>query len=247
MPRLTDIIDFQRGEAVAIVGSGGKTSLMWLLAAAHAQEQNKVLVTTTTKIRRPAADQYQELRSSESLPVLPFGPGIVLAGDEAPGGKGKLGPLKPGVLEAALPYFDYTFLEGDGSRNLPLKGWAGHEPVAPEFITCTIGVVTLWPVGHKVSEEIVHRLPLFCEISGAREGEALSLEHVAAAVAHPRGLMKGSRGRRILYINQVEDWRDKDRALELLSLLPPAFLETLSLVASGSVRRDEGHILWRRP
>ncbi len=243
MPRLTDILQFPQGEVVTIVGSGGKTSLMWLLAAAH--RQAKVFVTTTTKIRRPDAWQYEDFRNNETLPQLPFGQGITLAGDEIAGSEGKLGILLPEVFEAALPYFDYTFIEGDGSRNLPLKGWAKLEPVVPQATTCTIGVVTLWPLGHKINEEIVHRLPLFSEISGAAEGDILTLEHIAAAIAHPLGLFKGSRGRKILYINQVENWLAENQALKLLTALRPAFVQELSLITAGSVRRNEGHILWQ--
>ena len=244
MPRLTDILQFPKGEVVTIVGSGGKTSLMWLLAEAY--RQSKVFVTTTTKIRRPDSGQYEEFRNNKDLLQASFGPGITLAADEIPGTEGKLGILLPEVFEAALPYFDYTFIEGDGSRNLPLKGWAEQEPVVPQATTCTIGVVTLWPLGQKINEAIIHRLPLFCEISGSQPGETLTLEHVAAAIMHPLGLLKAGRGRKILYINQVENSLSQNQARSLLAALRPDFLQELSLVAAGSVQRNEGHILWQK-
>lgn len=244
MTRLTDIFQFSKREVVTIVGSGGKTSLMWLLAEAH--RKSKVFVTTTTKIRRPDPWMYEEFRNNETLLGQPFGQGITLAGDEVSSNERKLGILLSEIFEAALPHFDYTFIEGDGSRNLPLKGWAEQEPVVPQSTTCTIGVVTLWPLGHKINEEIVHRLPLFLEISGASAGEALTLEHIAAAVAHPLGLFKGSRGRKMLYINQVENCLAKDQALSFLAALRPDFLQELSLAAAGSVRLNKGHILWQK-
>lgn len=244
MTRLTDIFQFSKGDVVTIVGSGGKTSLMWLLAETY--KENRVFVTTTTKIRRPASLMYEEFRNNEDLLLQPFGSGITLAGEEIPGTEGKLGILCSEAFEKALPGFDYTFIEGDGSRNLPLKGWAKQEPVVPPATTCTIGIITLWPLGQKINEAIIHRLPLFCEISGSHPGETLTVEHVAAAIMHPLGLMKAARGRKILYINQVEDSLSRNQALRLLAALSPVFLQELSLVAAGSIQRNEGLILWPR-
>ncbi len=244
MSRLTDIFQFSKREVVTIVGSGGKTSLMWLLAEAH--RESKVFVTTTTKIRRPAPWMYEEFRNNEDLLRRPFGPGITLAADEIDINEGKLGILLPEVFEAALPHFDYTFIEGDGSRNLPLKGWAKQEPVVPQSTTCTIGVITLWPLGRKINEKIIHRLPLFCQISGCHPGDPLILEDIAAAIMHPLGLLKAARGRKILYINQVENSLSQNQARSLLAALRPDFLQGLSLVAAGSVQRNEGHILWQK-
>ncbi|MDR0468567.1 MAG: putative selenium-dependent hydroxylase accessory protein YqeC, partial [Peptococcaceae bacterium] len=204
MPKLTDMIAIREKETVAFVGSGGKTALMWLLADHY--RQSKTLVTTTTKIFYDRDRHFEDFRDSRSLLSLPIVRGVTLAGEVLHGEEsGKLGGLNPESLEKGKELFDRVFIEGDGSRRLPLKGWADHEPVVPWFTGCTIGVITLWSVGMPINESIIFRLPVFCEISGAKEGDALTIAHVAAAIAHPRGLWKGSRGRRILFINQVED------------------------------------------
>lgn len=51
--RLTDLWRLGPSEVIAIVGAGGKTALMEALACDYEAEGARVLLTTTTKIRRP--------------------------------------------------------------------------------------------------------------------------------------------------------------------------------------------------
>ncbi|GHV96591.1 hypothetical protein AGMMS50293_29110 [Spirochaetia bacterium] len=154
---------------ITVIGSGGKTSLIRLLAAHFSRslvkERRKVLVTTTTKM----------------FPLPPLD-GVTTVGcfNEK---TGKLESLPLYELERIIPDFDLVLIEGDGSRELPLKGWADSEPVVPPFTTITVGVLPLWPLGMTVSEKIVHRLPLFCDLSGASPGEVLSVSHLAAVIS----------------------------------------------------------------
>ena len=227
---------------VAIVGSGGKTSLLWYLAEAN--RRKKVLASTTTKILLPPSAQYDRLWDGSLLKGNDAQAGITLAVEPLEGAEGKQGPVSADVLEKQACAYDYVVIEADGSRNLPLKGWTKEEPVVPPFTTCTIGVITLWPVGRPISTTIIHRLREFCEISGGQPGEALSLTHVASAVAHPLGLMKAARGQRVLFVNQVEDRQSEDMARAFAHYLPAAFRETLSLVVAASVKTGCGEVLW---
>jgi probable selenium-dependent hydroxylase accessory protein YqeC len=243
MPKLTDIIIICERETATFVGSGGKTALMWLLADHY--RQSRALVTTTTKIFYDRDRQFEDFRDSRSLLSLPIMKGITLAGEMLHGEEsGKLGGLDPETLGKGKELFDRVFIEGDGSRRLPLKGWASHEPVVPQFTGCTIGVVTLWPVGMPIDESIIFRMPVFCEISGASEGDTLTVGHVAAAVAHPLGLWKDSRGRRILFINQVEDDQGKECAERLCQSISPDDLHSLFMIIAGSARDNYGEILY---
>jgi len=94
-----------------------------------------------------------------------------------------------------------TLLECDGSKGLPIKGWAAHEPVVPTFATVTIGVLPLWAIGMPVSKETVHRVERFCAITGAVLGDVVRVEHLASVVNHPDGLFAKTRGRRVLFLN----------------------------------------------
>ena len=244
MRKLTDILSISRGETATIVGSGGKTSLLWLMAQHY--RESKVLVTTTTKIAKPTdASRYDFYLNPDTIPEQEAKPGITVAGDEfLENDILKLRSLAPETLSLAAASFDRVLIEGDGSKCLPLKGWNEGEPVVPAISACTIGVVTLWPLGRKADDTLVFRLPLFCAISGASPGDILTAAHVAKAVAHPAGLMKNSRGRKLLFINQVESTQAESAAASLMEALDREFLQGLSLVVAGSVRRDEGAVLW---
>ena len=53
---LKEIIDIKNNYIISIVGCGGKTTLMYLLAN-ELKTDNKVLVSTTTKIFSPTKDE----------------------------------------------------------------------------------------------------------------------------------------------------------------------------------------------
>jgi probable selenium-dependent hydroxylase accessory protein YqeC len=172
--------------------------------------------------------------------------GVSLAGNFN-AASGKLESLPAPELERIRGGYDVLLIEGDGSRALPLKGWADHEPQVPPFTTITAGVIPLSPLGKPLDEKIAHRLPRFCALSGASPGEILRPEHLAAAIcgaeragtaAAARGLFASARGKRILFINQVEDEAAFDAARGLAALLPPAFRAALHRIIAGSARLD---------
>ncbi|MDR3170343.1 MAG: putative selenium-dependent hydroxylase accessory protein YqeC [Treponema sp.] len=236
---------------ITVIGSGGKTSLIWYLA--RKMDRLCTLVTTTTKmgVPPPGAKRYDHFLKYESptdASQVPA-PGVTLAvALDASGGK--LVALPPEALEAMVRQYDYVLIEGDGSRQLPLKAWAAYEPVVPAYTTLTVGILPLWPVGMIVSQTIIHRLPLFSTLTGLGEGEVLSLGALVPVLtggnsALGKGLFSAAQGKRVLFFNQIEDEKALDQARELLSLLPRSFLETLSMVIAGSVRQERAVLLWR--
>jgi probable selenium-dependent hydroxylase accessory protein YqeC len=155
---------------------------------------------------------------------------------------GKLEALPPEELEKKAAAFGLLLIESDGSRGLPLKAWKPGEPAIPTLATATLGVIPLWPLGQPVSETIIHRLSLFLELSGAKEGEALKPEHLLRVITGYKdrpGLFAAARGKRILFFNQIEDNKGLQAARELAAMLPPRFRTGLYAVVAGSVREDK--------
>ena len=238
----------------ALIGCGGKTSLLWFLAQAF--RHKKVLVTVTTKFRRPPPESglydFCYPHSSSAQPGEP----AATAGGTAAGGcvaaagitvactvdekTGKASALPPDILAGLFPHFDIAVIEADGSRRLPFKGWAGYEPVVPPAVTHTVGILPVWPLGRPADETIVHRLPLFLEQSGTQPGEPITAAHVARLIACPNGLFKAGQGKKILFFNQVEDTASLEAAHKITDLLPPDFRRTLTAIIAGSIRR--GHV-----
>lgn len=215
-------------DVVSIIGCGGKTMLTHRLAQEN--RNLRVLLSTTTKIRPP-----DDLLIDRVLPLqsdVPEGVNLLAGAAE----DGKLTSPPPDRLQSALASADLSLIESDGSRCLPLKGWRDTEPVIIEQTTLTLGVCVLWPVGEPLTEEIVHRPAEFFALTGAREGEPCTLAHIAAMVSHPHGMFQKAAGRRILYINHLDEGDATQQATGLVSLLPPSFRQTLSGILYGSLR-----------
>ena len=241
-----------RRQAITVVGSGGKTSLIWRLAASLAAPpvtfgapsvaRRTILVTPTTKMFVPSGppkpyDLYYDGRNNKRRDGADFPnpvPGITLAGmfNET---SGKLESLPLEVLAKISPRYDFSLMEGDGARELPLKAWNDDEPVIPAFTDLTIGVLPLWPLGLPVSEKIIHRLPLFLSLTGAAQGEALKPEHITRLVM---GLFAKAQGKKILFFNQIEDDAAFMQAEETAALLTPEFRGELCRILAGSVKQN---------
>jgi probable selenium-dependent hydroxylase accessory protein YqeC len=236
---------------VTVIGSGGKTSVIWRLAAnmAKVTPVRKILVTPTTKMLVPSPEEKLYDRYCDGItncitnsitdsntgdPI----PGVTLAGrfNET---IGKLESLPLPALSKIISAYDLVLIEGDGSRGLPLKAWAADEPVVPAFTTLTVGILPLWPLGKPVSESIIHRLPLFLSLSGAAAGETIKPEHITAVItggAGGGGLFAKAQGKKALFFNQVEDDEALKQAQEITELLPPDFRTGLCAIIAGSVR-----------
>ena len=249
-----------RCKVVTVIGSGGKTSLIWHLAVGFgrvasfvAKSNRKILVTPTTKMLVPEAGEKLYDRYINGVPPEPA-PGITLTGifNEA---SGKLESLPLSELEKIIPAYDLVLIEGDGSKGLPLKAWAEYEPVVPPFTDLTIGMLPLGFLGKPVTEKLVHRLPLFLELSGAAPVESLKPEHIvrlisggtAGSGASPLpGLFAKARGKKLLFLNQVEDDDTLTQARKLAGLLPPRFREELCGIIAGSVKENKVTVLLKR-
>jgi probable selenium-dependent hydroxylase accessory protein YqeC len=224
-------------KVVTIIGSGGKTSLLWALAGMR--RASRTLVTTTTRILLPhaAAGLYDTCITDGKAPRTAK-PGVTLAGTLQ---EGKFRALAEGELEKCVSLFDYLLIEGDGSRTLPLKAWAAHEPVVPPFTGLTAGIIPVWPLGRAASDALIHRLPLWEKLTGGRAGEPVLPLHLARAISGgaAAGLFTAARGEKALFFNQIEDADALEKARSVYGLLPRSFCATLAAAAAGSVRRRE--------
>ena len=227
------LFGLRKGGFTAIVGCGGKTSLMYLLAKKNSN--SSVLIGTTTRIFTPPPGVYDRIVMPGDFLRREAGVALGFNGEQ----DGKLLPFPSGELDRVRRFFDYTVFECDGSKNLPLKGWADYEPVVPGFSDVTIGVVSPHPIGEKISRENTHRPGEFCAITGANPGDTVTPRHIASMVFHPRGMMQKAKGAKVLLINRVEDKACEKYAGDILSEMPQSFLNSLSLIITGSVLEEK--------
>ena len=98
-----------------------------------------------------------------------------------------------------------------------------------------------------ISEKIVHRLPLFLSLTGASRRELISQEHLQRIItgrtsrtggSYLPGLFAKACGKKLLFLNQVEDKDSLKHARELVENLPPDFRSSLSGIIAGSIQED---------
>lgn len=229
--KFCDILKIEKG-ITAVTGSGGKTSLIRLLAG-ELSEKGTVAICTSTRIFKPDdipvyTGEYA-LEESEALRAGISGEGrIACIGNEAVGNPLKLSA--PSVPFADLAgAFDYVLVEADGSAHLPLKCHNDREPVIPAGKCKVIVTVGLSGIGMPVGEA-VHRPELFAKLTGAAYEDIVTAAVAARAMLAEARLYTGYET--IIFINQADTEADAEAAAELASELR----ELKFPIYAGSVR-----------
>lgn len=132
--KLFELLDIRPG-VTALIGSGGKTSLLYHLAGELMRKGHKVVLTTTTHIRKP--EQFPFARTAEEANAALATGDAVCVGTETEDGK-----LSAPDFDGWEKLAEYVLVEADGAKMLPLKAHAEHEPVIPnrcENVICVVG------------------------------------------------------------------------------------------------------------
>ena len=247
---LIHAFNIKNKDIITIVGAGGKTSLMFS-ASSLLRKDYKVLVTTTTNIYVPdpevvnfdgfcLVDNKKELESilkSDEKGVYIIGSKIINNSN-----KQKLKGLNFEVLDKIVPYFDIVIIEGDGSKEKPLKGWKDSEPVVYDKTNKIIGVVDITSIGLDINEDNIHRLDKFFNIINDENSQKVKIEHLKNIVLNKNGLFKISKGERILFINKAESIDDMINSTLLISKIKNEDYSFIDRFVYGSIIRNEFYI-----
>lgn len=187
MTELHRLLTVPRG-LTAIIGSGGKTSLLYTLAE-ELRPLGTVLVTTTTHILPP--EQYTVVNDAAALAAALSREGVVCAGTMTPEGK-LAAPSFDGWQQSA----DFVLVEADGSKRLPAKAHESWEPVLPETRKRTVCVLGASCFGQPISAA-AHRPARYAALAGAAESTPIT-PAIAARVLATEG------GFDVLYVNQID-------------------------------------------
>lgn len=216
---LADLLDIRPG-VTAMIGGGGKTTLLRTLGEELATGGKRVLLCTTTKILPfpglPCAlteAELEELRKHHRL---------LCAGMIVPGTEKLTTPESP--MSRLEEWFDYVLVEADGAARRPLKAHASHEPVIPPEANQTICVVGASGFGQPISQA-AHRPERYAALAGVPE-TAEATPETEAAVLRAEGLHTK------VYVNQVETLWSLADAKTLAALLDCPVL-------AGSLQRGE--------
>ncbi|MGB9887060.1 MAG: selenium cofactor biosynthesis protein YqeC [Moorellales bacterium] len=225
---------------VALIGAGGKTTLLYRLGWELARAGEAVVLTTTTRMYPPTPDQADELLYLENGERV-NGPEVY--GRLAPGKRlfvargrrqDKVLGLTPTEVDALYRTLNQTWVlvEADGAAGKLLKGYAPHEPALPSASGLVVALAGLPVLGRRLDAEWVHRPERVAEVIGQGLGHRLTAKDLALAVAEGlrRARLLAPPGRRLAWLNAPgsED-------------LPPARVAARWLLARETERVVIGH------
>lgn len=208
----------------AIIGSGGKSTLLKTLGLELMRAGGRVLLCTTTHMFPVAGVPWDG--SSRRLGAAPWKPGALHVPGctcEACAGMSRGSICQAGVLDPetgklsapAEPLnelaqrFDYVLAEADGSKRLPLKAHAAWEPVIPAATANVVWIVGALGLGKPINEA-VHRPELFCERCGCELTDIATPERVAQVLNAELRMLNLSNAR--IMLNQVDTLADPTMA-----------------------------------
>ena len=206
---LDQALDIQRG-ITAVIGGGGKTTLLRVLGERLARRGYRVVLCTTAKFFPFPGLENLISPTEDSLHRALERHGLVAAGTPVPG-TGKLTALELS-MERLAALADHVLVEADGSAGRPMKAHAPHEPVIPPEADQTVLVVGASGFGRPIAQA-AHRPERYAALAGVPQEERITPE-LAAAVLRAEGLHQR------VFVNQAETARDLALARRLGELLP---------------------------
>jgi probable selenium-dependent hydroxylase accessory protein YqeC len=241
---LCQVYEFDKYSVISIVGAGGKTSFMMNLARELGMKK-KVLITTTTKIYMPEKNSYHEMKigNPNSFIMDKYTDSGVFVYGKAVNDENKLIGVDEGELNLLLHRFDHIIIEADGSKQRPLKGWKENEPVIYNGTELTVGILDIQTIGMEINTSNIHRSDIFMDITNAALGEEVSYRHLSRLITNSDGLFKASIGRRLLFINKVENMKHRNDALELVKYIDFARRVADSVII-GSLKEETYEVIF---
>ena len=187
-------------EHVAVVGGGGKTSVMFALSQ---QLTGSLVVTCTTKMGHDQHHGRPVLLSptvEEVVEASSVSPVVVwrrIAGHKALG-------VPSEWCDQWFERVDHVVIEADGSRRKPFKAPAEHEPVVPSSVTTMVSVIGADALGRVIADQC-HRPLRVAALAGCSPYERLSPAYAATVLLHERGARRElpDRARFVVVLNKV--------------------------------------------
>lgn len=219
-----------KSEVIAIVGTGGKTTLMMRLAE-ELSKDSKILMAAST-IYRPPVVKSPMLVSRSVREILDSTGDYSLFAYSHERDDGRYGGITEDEVEKFQAGIDYIIMEADGSKMMPYKGWRDFEPVILDNITMTIGILPLSHYNMTLEKDNIFNYNIFVEDFGSVR---LTKETIYKIVTDDRGMFKNALGRKFLYLTQW-DHLEKSQLEELIQYLKEN-IEDIEIVLGSYYKR----------
>ena len=221
---LKDVLGLRPGEMLSLIGAGGKTTTLFHLAQELWEEGGKVLVTTTTKMFKPAMPHVHKLFLAQDPEALVSEltrikePLIIGAGHGLDDAR-KLNGLPPEWFDTLKTKggMDWILIEADGAASRPFKVPLDHEPVVPEGCDLTVWVMGIKVLGQPLTPDWVHRAERAAALLGVELGIPVTDDLILRLVENPLGCLKGlpPKSRKVALINQADSPEEVKKASAL--------------------------------
>ena len=245
---LIEALAIRAREHMALVGAGGKTTLMFALAEELTRDGKRVITSTTTKVWHREALQYKEVLLVEGGVDWRKRTGKELSreGTVFVGGSvldsGKVKGISPSLADEI--YHDvevqYLVLEADGAAGHPLKAPAGHEPVIPSSVTMIVAMMGLEAMSAQLDEVTAFRVEQVRNVTGIEPGGLLTPSALSRVFLHPAGLFKTTpeSARRVVFLNKGDLIKEERKAEELADILLTDPMKKIDRVILGSIQKN---------
>ena len=215
----------------ALVGGGGKTTLMLRLACELALLGARVIITTTTHIFPPEGiPTGNPVNAEEVAHALLLEP-LLCLGKPATGGK----LTAPDLSIAALRNLaDYVLVEADGAKQLPLKAPAEHEPVIPPETQLVIAIAGLDGMGRTIGDA-TFRPERYAMLCNKAQTDPVTARDIALVLGHASGQRKNipEGARFAVLLNKADDDARKNAARAIATELEQFDVERVVIAALG--------------
>ncbi len=234
-------LDVARGDVVAFIGAGGKTSLLVALGYELAERGWRVLATTTTRLATAQLDLFPCAMAagappqaiSQALTERQF----VLLHEQIRGGQVYGPPIEWTRRLLDSVDSDILLVEADEAAGLPFKAPYADEPQAPPETSLVILVASLSALGAPLDSEHVYNPAAMIARYGFAENSPVKSPWLAQVLRDEELGLRGvpAKARVVVFLNQTPShgfMRGRARMIARLSLQN----ERIKAVALGSVR-----------
>lgn len=202
-------IDLEKDKIITLVGAGGKTSTIFELGKEFSNLNKKTIITTTTHMGFDKdfilIEKDSDIKKIEN--ILKKIPLIKVGKKES---EYKVKSLDFDLLKKIILLGDFILIEGDGSKNLPLKAPKDNEPVIIKETNLVIGIMGFDSINKKI-KDICHRPELVSKVLRKDLDEIIDYKDLVEIAQHENGLKKNVNCKYKVIINKV----DKEENLEL--------------------------------